>query len=153
MSGLPWWNSGWGSTCQCRGYTFDPWSGKILNAVEKLSPCATTTEPEFQSPWATTTEPMHHNHWDLQNLGPVCQSYWACILQMLRSMHLELMLFNRRGQHSERLTHHGQEWPPLTATTEDLGTSTKTQCSRKNKRRRKEMSIKKPIPTKNILLK
>ena len=25
---------------------FEPWSGKIPRAVEQLSPCATTTEPE-----------------------------------------------------------------------------------------------------------
>ena len=33
------------SACQCRGHRFDLWSGKILQAMEQLSPCATTTEP------------------------------------------------------------------------------------------------------------
>ena len=28
-----------------RGHGFEPWSGKILHAMEQLSPCATTTEP------------------------------------------------------------------------------------------------------------
>ena len=32
--------------CQFRGNGFDPWSGKILYAVEQLIPQATTTEPE-----------------------------------------------------------------------------------------------------------
>ena len=35
---------------------FEPWSGKIPHAAERLSPCATTTEPALYSPRATTTE-------------------------------------------------------------------------------------------------
>ena len=54
--GLPWWRSGWESTCQCRGHGFEPWSGRIPHAPEQLGPCATATEPELQSPQATTTE-------------------------------------------------------------------------------------------------
>ena len=42
--GLPWWHSGSESTYQCRGYGFDPWSGKIPHAMEQLSPCTTITE-------------------------------------------------------------------------------------------------------------
>ena len=42
--GLPWWHSGWESTCQCRGHGFEPWSGRIPYAAQQLSPCATTTE-------------------------------------------------------------------------------------------------------------
>ena len=34
--------SGWESTCQCRGHGFYPWSGKMPQALEPLSPCATT---------------------------------------------------------------------------------------------------------------
>ena len=49
--GLPWWHSGWESTCQCRGHGLEPWSGKIQHVAEQLSPCATTTEP------------VHHNYW------------------------------------------------------------------------------------------
>ena len=41
--GLPWWSSGWESTCLC-GHRFDPWSGKIPHTGEQLSPCPTTTE-------------------------------------------------------------------------------------------------------------
>ena len=40
------------STLQCRGYRFNPWSGKIPHATEQRSLCATTTEPT----WASTTE-------------------------------------------------------------------------------------------------
>ena len=31
--GLPWWSSGWESTCQCRGHVFDPWFRRIPHAV------------------------------------------------------------------------------------------------------------------------
>ena len=43
--GLPWLCSGWESACQCRGHGFEPWSGKIPRAAERLGPWATTTEP------------------------------------------------------------------------------------------------------------
>ena len=42
---LPWWLSGKESTCQCKGHRFDPPAGKILHAVDQLSPGATSTEP------------------------------------------------------------------------------------------------------------
>ena len=48
--GLPWWRSGWESTCQCRGHGFEPWSGKIPHATEQLGPWATTTEPARLEP-------------------------------------------------------------------------------------------------------
>ena len=48
--GLPWWRSGWESACQCRGYGFEPWSGKIPYAAEQLGPWATTTEPAHLEP-------------------------------------------------------------------------------------------------------
>ena len=48
--GLPWWRSGWESACQCRGYGFEPWSGKIPHATEQLGPWATITEPARLEP-------------------------------------------------------------------------------------------------------
>ena len=42
QEGLPWWRSGWESACQCRGHGFEPWSGRIPHAAERLSPCTTT---------------------------------------------------------------------------------------------------------------
>ena len=47
--GLPWWSSGWESTCQCRGHGFDPWCWKIPRASEQQSSCAATAEPALQS--------------------------------------------------------------------------------------------------------
>ena len=50
IAGLPWWRSGWESACQCRGHGFEPWSGRIPHAVERLGPWATATEPERLEP-------------------------------------------------------------------------------------------------------
>ena len=35
--GVPWWRSGWESTCYFGGNGFEPWSGKIPHAAEQLS--------------------------------------------------------------------------------------------------------------------
>ena len=43
--GLSWWLGGKESACQCRRLEFDPWSGKIPQALEKLSLYATATKP------------------------------------------------------------------------------------------------------------
>ena len=50
IGGLPWWRSGWESACQCRGHGFEPWSGTIPHAAERLGPWATITEPACLQP-------------------------------------------------------------------------------------------------------
>ena len=42
--GLPWWYSGWESTCRCRRHRLDPCSETIPHAAEQLSPWAATTK-------------------------------------------------------------------------------------------------------------
>ena len=54
LTGLPWWRSGWESACQCRGHGFEPWSGKIPHATERLGPWAAIAEP-------ARLEPVLHN--------------------------------------------------------------------------------------------
>ena len=56
--GLPWWYSGWESTCQRRGHGSDPWSGKIPHALGQLSLFTTTTElrSPLLPPQAAATE-------------------------------------------------------------------------------------------------
>ena len=49
-TGLPWWHSGWESACQCRAHGFEPWSGKIPHAAERLGLWATITEPARLEP-------------------------------------------------------------------------------------------------------
>ena len=48
--GLPWWRSGWESACQCKGHGFEPWSGRIPHAAERLGLWATITEPARLEP-------------------------------------------------------------------------------------------------------
>ena len=50
VAGLAWWLSGKEPTCQHRRHGYDPWSGKIPQATQQLSPRTTTTEPALQSP-------------------------------------------------------------------------------------------------------
>ena len=52
--GLPWWSSGWGSACQCKGPGFDPWSRRIPHASRQLRSGATATEA-----WAPQLEKAH----------------------------------------------------------------------------------------------
>ena len=61
--GLPWWLTGKESTCQCRRYRFNPWSGKTPHDTEQLSPHAIIIEPtsrarkpQLLSPGATIIE-------------------------------------------------------------------------------------------------
>ena len=48
--GLPWWRSGWDSTCWCKGYGFMPRSRKIPHAVKQLGPWAMAAEPARPEP-------------------------------------------------------------------------------------------------------
>ena len=57
--GLPWWSSGYESTCQCRGHRFDAWSRKIPHAAGQLSLCATSAGPD---PRACTRDEKAHPH-------------------------------------------------------------------------------------------
>ena len=50
IAGLPWWRSSWESACQCRGRGFEPCSGTIPHAVERLGPWATIAEPARLEP-------------------------------------------------------------------------------------------------------
>ena len=64
---------------------------------------------------------------------PVRHNYWAHVPQLLKPTHLEPMLHNKRSHRNEKLAHHNEEQPPLTATRESPHTATKTQRSQKKK--------------------
>ena len=58
-TGLPWWASGWDSSCKSRGQGLDPCLGMIPPPMEQLSPpCSTTAEPKLWSPQAATNEAL-----------------------------------------------------------------------------------------------
>ena len=61
----------------------------------------------------------------------VCHSYWACTSQLLKPMHREPMLYNKRSHCIEKPAHHNEEQPPLAATRESLHAAMKAQCSQK----------------------
>ena len=65
------WLRGRESTCQSRRHGLAPWSGKIPQATEQLSPCTTTTEPVLWSLEAIITEPTRPNYWSLSAPEPV----------------------------------------------------------------------------------
>ena len=48
--GLPWWRNGWESACQGGGRGFEPWSGRIPRAAERLGPWATVAQPARLEP-------------------------------------------------------------------------------------------------------
>ena len=64
IKGLPWWLSGKESACQCRRH--DPWSREIPRAEEQLIVCTT--------------------NYGAHTLEPANCSYWAHMLQLLKSM-------------------------------------------------------------------
>ena len=66
--GLPLWPRGSESACQCRGNGSGPWSGKIPHAAEQLA----------RAPQLLT------------------QGSRACELQLLKPVHLEPVLHNKR---------------------------------------------------------
>ena len=65
----------------------------------------------------------------------VCHNYWACVLQLLKSMRLESVLHNRRSHHDEKPAYHKEESPLFTATREKPAHSNKTSTDKKQRKR------------------
>ena len=70
------------------------------------------------------TEPVRGNCC-AEALGPTSRSCRACVLQVLKPTHRELVPHNGRSHRRERPLHHNQRWAPLAATRESLCTSPK----------------------------
>ena len=88
---LPWWRSGWESACQCRGHGFEPWSGKIPHAGERLGPWATIAEP-------ARLEPVLRNKRGRDGEGPVhCDEEWSPLATTRESPRTET-----KTQHSHK---------------------------------------------------
>ena len=84
------------------------------------------------------TKPVRCNYWACA-LEPTSHNYGAHVLQLLKPTHLEPVLCNERGHHSENPTHHSEEWPLLATTRESPHAAAKTQCSQKiNKFKKKD---------------
>ena len=50
-------------------------------------------------------KPVRHNYWACA-LEPVSHNYWACMPQLLKPMHLEPVLHNKRSHRGEKPVHH-----------------------------------------------
>ena len=90
------WLRGKESACYCRRHGFDPWSGMIPQAVEQLSPCATTTEPVLWSLGTTVTDLTCRKHWSTRSR----------------------VLPNKKSHYSEERAHHNERAVPTCQTWE-----------------------------------
>ena len=100
--GLPWWRSGWESACQCRGHGFEPWSGKIPHAAERLGPWATITEP-------ARLEPVLHNKRGHDSERPThCDEEWSPLAATRESPRTET-----KTQHSKNKFKKKKMYPDL----------------------------------------
>ena len=53
-------------------------------------------------------KPVRHNYWAYA-LEPASRNYWAYALQLLKPMHLEAMLRNKRSHRNEKPAHRNKE--------------------------------------------
>ena len=54
------------------------------------------------------TKPMSHNY-RACTLQPVSHNYWTHVLQLLKSVHLEPVLRNKKSHRNEKPAHHNEE--------------------------------------------
>ena len=134
---LPWWRSGWESACQCRGHGFDPWSGKIPHATERLSPCATTAEPVRLEPVHCSKRGHHNEKLACSNEDPTTA----------KNKKIKINKFKKKKE-KEKISTHGGWLPYRTAETQGISITAENsigQCWCK--------SFLKFDPNKNILKK
>ena len=84
--------------------------------------------------WAT--KPMRHNYW-ARALEHTSHNYWARMPQLLKPVHLELVLCNKRSHHMRSPRTTTKSSPLLSATRESPRAATKTQPSQKKKKKKK----------------
>ena len=54
------------------------------------------------------TKPVHHNYWAYA-LEPTSHNYWAREPQLLKPVHLEPVLHNKRSHRNEKPVHRNKE--------------------------------------------
>ena len=98
-----------------------PMQGTQVRALVQEDPtCHGVTKPMCHNYWACTLEPTSHNH-------------WTHVPQLLKPVHLEPVLRNKRSHHNEKPMHCNKEWSLLATTRESPHTATKTRHSQKKK--------------------
>ena len=61
-------------------------------------------DPTFRG----ATKPVRHNYWACA-LEPASHNYWAHVPQLLKPVHLEPVLCNKRSHHNEKPMHHNDQ--------------------------------------------
>ena len=77
--------------------------------------------------WSLAQEDSTHH----RATKPMSHNYGAHTPQLLKPLHPELMLHNKRSYCNEKPVHFDEEWAPLAVTRESLCGATKTQCNQK----------------------
>ena len=96
-----------------------PMQGTRVRALVREDPtCRRATKPVCRNYLACVLEPTSHN-------------YRAHVPQLLKPVHLEPVLRNKRGHCNEKPAQRNEEQPPLAATRESPQAATKTQSSQK----------------------
>ena len=94
----------------------------VWTLVQEDPTCHGATKPVRHNYWACALEPASHNYW--------AHAPRACEPQLLKPMHLEPMLRNKRSHCNEKPMYHN-ETPTLASTRESLRAAMKTQRSQK----------------------
>ena len=74
-----------------------PMQGTRVQALAQEDPtCSRATKPVCHNYWACALEPSSHN-------------YWAHVPHLLKPVHLEPVLYNKRSHHNKKPVHHNEE--------------------------------------------
>ena len=74
---------------------------------------------------------------DVEQISLCAKTYSGCELQLLKFVLLEPVLYNKRSHCNDKPKCCSEEWPLFATTQESRSTTTKTQCSQKNKLKKK----------------
>ena len=85
------------------------------------------------------TKPVRHKYQACAP-EPTSHNYWAHVPQLLKPVHLEPMLRNKRSHRNEKLVHPNKEQSLLAATRESPHAAMKTQPSQKKNKIKRDMS-------------
>ena len=81
-----------------------PMQGTRVQALAQEDPtCRGATKPVSHNYRACALEPVSHNYWTHE------PNYWARMPQLLKPVHLESVLHNKRSHRSEKPVYHNEE--------------------------------------------
>ena len=80
---------------------------RVRSLVREDPTCRRTTKPMRHNYWGCALEPVSHNYWACA-LEPFGHNCWACMPQLLKPVHLEPVLRNKRSHRSEKPAHRNK---------------------------------------------